>query len=168
VVGDLLAKPPHPDTEAEPAARDEIQRRDLLGGEYRIALRDKGYAGTENQRARRCSGCGERDEGIERAEILLRDRAAERVGARPGDRYVGVLGEKERFEAALLDGDSQVDRADALIRDERQHTETHGCPHFRRPRCRNSVNNTAAPMVATRSRMHTRSCTTGHRNHTSP
>src|SRR5205807_2412739 len=83
---------PEAHAEYEPAPREVVEGRHLLGQDDRIALSDEGDAGAEPQ-ALRDGGAGtEGDERIERPPVLVGEGAARRVGRAPAGRDVGVLG----------------------------------------------------------------------------
>src|SRR5207253_2296985 len=71
VVLHLLGVPAATDAEQEAAAREEVERRDLLGGRDRVALDQEADARAELQPSRDRSRRRERDEEIMRVPVLL-------------------------------------------------------------------------------------------------
>jgi hypothetical protein len=102
VIRHLLDVPARADAEQEPTARDLIDRRDLLSGDDRVALDDEADAGSDPQPLCRGRGRGGRDERVERVPVLGRQLAAGGIRRRAARRDVGVLGEEQRLETALL------------------------------------------------------------------
>ncbi len=72
MVRHLLAVPAAADAEDEPAVRDLVDTRDLLGSVDRIALDEKADAGGDANRLARQGGDRQRDERIHRVPVLLR------------------------------------------------------------------------------------------------
>ncbi len=81
-----------------------------------------------DRRGQRCSG-GERDERIDRAQVLLRQLGISGRGWRaPTRRDVGVFRDPHRVEAPLLGRDGQLGDRDRLVGGEHRHAETHRAP----------------------------------------
>ena len=76
VVGHLVLIPAVADAEQETAARDLVDRRDLLGGLDRVAQSDQANAGPEQQRLGHRRGRTEHHERVHHVVILLRKIAA--------------------------------------------------------------------------------------------
>ncbi len=87
------------------------------------------HAGPDvDRRGQRCSG-GERDERIDRAQVLLRQLGISGRGWRaPTRRDVGVFRDPHRIEAPLLGRDGQLGDRDRLVGGEHRHAETHRAP----------------------------------------
>ena len=76
----LFAEPAGADAEQESAAAEEIERRDLLGQQQRVALGDEHDAGAELDALRHARGAGERHERIDEVRVALGDDAVGRAG----------------------------------------------------------------------------------------
>ena len=71
---------------------------------------------------------GERHERVEHVAVLARQLAAAGVGRVAADRDVGVLGEEERVEPALLGQAPEPNRVDRVLGDERAEPDVHQPP----------------------------------------
>src|SRR5256885_12146893 len=118
VVSHLLGVPAAAEAEEEAPAREDVEARDLLGQGDRIVLDAQADARADLERAGRRGRGGERDEGVERVRVLARELGPAGKGRAPARRNVGVLGDEQRLEAALLGGARQLVDADRVIRRE--------------------------------------------------
>ena len=125
VVGHLLAVPAGADAELKAAAGQVVDRRDLLGGDDRVALDHQADAAADAQPGGRQRRRRQRDEQVVGRRVLARDRPATGVRGRALGRDVGVLGEEQRVVAALLDQPSDLTRADAVVGGEVTDSEFH-------------------------------------------
>src|SRR4030095_704700 len=96
-------------------AAEEVERRDLLGQQQRVALGNQHDAGSELDRLCRSRGAGEGHERIDEMRVALGDDAVGRAreAARRAYRNERMLGAPERFETELLglsghEGDGEV------------------------------------------------------------
>src|SRR5438270_8133707 len=115
VVLHLLDIPAAADPEDEAAARQLIEAGDAFRRDDRIALGNECDAGAEHQLSGRRCGEGQRDERIMRMGVALRQFAAARERRLAADRDMGVLGDEQRFKAAVLQRARQLDDVDAVI-----------------------------------------------------
>src|SRR5206468_3025819 len=83
VVLHLFGVPAAADAEQKPAARDLIDRGDLLGGLDRVALNYQTDPGADLEPLCRRRGGGQRDKGIHHVVIALGEPAAARRGWAP-------------------------------------------------------------------------------------
>ncbi|GAA3058619.1 hypothetical protein GCM10020000_46730 [Streptomyces olivoverticillatus] len=88
-------------------------------------LGDEHHAGAQRDPVGDGGGLGERHERVESAAVLRRQRVADGRRGAAALRNVGVLGEKEPGEAALLQLVGEPDRADRLVGEE----DRGGDPH---------------------------------------
>ena len=125
VVFDLVGVPSEADAEHESAARQVIEARDRLRRHDRIALRDEADAGPDARRSVAAAAIvnatnGSSDRGSTRAGSV-----AGRWGRPPAHRDVGVLGDVQRDEPALLRCTRQLVGTHRLVRPEHRHTKVH-------------------------------------------
>jgi hypothetical protein len=121
VVGDLLGDPADTDAEQHASVREDVEAGNCLGRGDRLAFGGEADAGSQPQRLRRGGGARNGDKGVvvvgevrlHSTLRLLHQRARLR---RRWD--VGVVGEEQRFEAALLDGPGQLVGSDREVRGE--------------------------------------------------
>src|SRR5262249_55430338 len=113
------------DTEDEPAARDQIDARGLLGGMDRIALNEQGNPGEQFNRRGHRGRRRERDERVERVVVPRRQVATVRIRGLATHRDVAVLGDDERGEPPLFDRASQRYRVNGVVIDESGDPEPH-------------------------------------------
>src|SRR5437762_2025506 len=144
VIFHLLDIPAAADTEDKAPARQLIEAGDTFGGDGRVALGYEAIGGAEQQLFGRRRREGQRDERIVRMRIALRQFAAARKRALAAGRNVGVLGHKQRFEAALFESARQFDDVDPVIGREIENADLHlSPPHnqlYRDPReCRQAT-----------------------------
>jgi hypothetical protein len=122
----LVDVPPEADAEVDPAAAEQVERGHRLGGHHRVPLGGEQDAGAHPQPLR---GGGDRGEGhqrVEAAPVLLGElRVAGGRRRPPAGGDVGVLGQPERLEAALLGGDRQLDHIDRRVGREHGDAEAH-------------------------------------------
>ena len=112
-------------TKNHPAFGDQIQRRDLFGGEDDIPLSEKNHAGGQSEGAgrRRCGS-----EGYERVKGAIqvgRQWSCFTVGPRGHDRHVRVLADDRGVKPAFLHRSPEAAGRDATIGDESDNTEFH-------------------------------------------
>ena len=108
-------------------ARDLVETGDLLGRLDRIALHDQADARADLQPRRRRGGSRQRHERVHHVVVLLRQIAALRKRRLARQRDVRVLRGPERFEAALLERASKLDRPHRIVRKEDRRPEFHAC-----------------------------------------
>ena len=127
VVGELVLVPAEPDAEHEAPAAQVVERRDRLRGHDRLPLGHEADPGAEGDAIGDRGRRRERHQRVEGALVLLAQLVvAGRRRRAPGDRDVGVLGEVERREAALLRGARERDGIHRLVGREHRHPEAHG------------------------------------------
>src|SRR5690606_30399300 len=107
---------------------DQVEGGDLLGQQDRVALDDQRDAGADAQPLGDGGGGGQRDEGVERPVVRLRQLSPAGPRRLPLDRDVRVLRQEQRPETALLQGPPQRRRRDPVIGHERRNTEFHCTP----------------------------------------
>ena len=129
----LLPVPAPADAEQEPAAREEIERGDLLGRRDRVALDHEADTGPEQQPLRRHGGGGEGQERIEGLPVLGGQVRAAGPGAAAAGRDVGVLGHEQRLEAPLLGRPGELRRADRVPGREDRDSKVHGLSSWAPP-----------------------------------
>ena len=125
MVAHLLAIPAAADPELEPAARQMVDRCDLLRGRDRVALDDQADAAADPQRRGRLRRRRQRDEQVVGVAVLARQLTAARVRALAAGRDVGVLGEEQRLVAALLHEARDLAGADRVVGGEVSDSEVH-------------------------------------------
>ena len=125
VVAHLLAVPADADAEGEPPVGHHVEAGDLLRGVDDVALRQERDPGAEHQPRRHRGDRGQRDERVQRPVVAPRQLAAFGPRRLPADRDVGVLGDEERVEPALLQGAPEHVGPDAVVGDERGDSEPH-------------------------------------------
>ena len=118
VVLHLLAVPAHTDAEDYSSSGYEIQGRDFLGRDDRVSLDYQGYPGAEQQAFGCCGSGGEGDEGVQSPVVPSRQFSTARPGGLTAEGYVGVLGDEQRVEAALLDRSGQGSWGDSFVGNE--------------------------------------------------
>jgi hypothetical protein len=126
----LLAMPARADAEEEPAAAEEIERRDLLREQERVALRHERDAGAELHLRRHTRRASQSDERVDEMRVRLGDDAVGRAreAARAVDRHDRVLGAPQRLEAQAL-GDPRDERWIDAVRGKRDgDADVHGRP----------------------------------------
>src|SRR5207302_7695270 len=111
------------------------ERRDLLRGNDRVALDDEADPGRHAQLLRDCRRTRERYERVVRVPVLERQITARRVGSLAARGDVGVLGEEERLEAALLGGARKLRRGRGVIGRENRQSEIHRSSRCSPVRC---------------------------------
>ena len=106
----LFAQPARPHAEEEAAAREPVERRDLVRGQERIALGHEAYTRSQAEPAGHSRRRGERGEAVRQLGVRPGQLAVvgERVARRLARGNQRVLGHPERFEAALLAGAREV------------------------------------------------------------
>ncbi len=125
MVGGLLPVPAEADAEGEAAAGEVVEGGDPLGERDRVVLGDQGDAGAEPEAFGDGGGLPEGDEGVQGPAVLPGQLAARRVGRGPFDGDVGVLGQVEPGEAALLQFARQPHRGDGLVGQEDRGRDPH-------------------------------------------
>jgi hypothetical protein len=125
VVGHLILVPAIADAEQETAARDLVDRSDLLGRLDRVALSNQANAGPEQQRFGDRRGRTEHHERVHHVIILLRKVAATGEGRVARQRNVGMFGHPERIEAALLQRQRQFGRRHRIVREKHLPADPH-------------------------------------------
>lgn len=139
VVAHLLAVPADADTEDGAAVGDQVEGGHLLGRVDRVALRDQGDPGAQQQAPGDGGDHGQGDEGVEGAVVHLRQFAAPGIGALAAHRDVAVLRDEQRVERPFLQGGPERGGADALVGDEGRDPDFHdgsvGCGGEDWPRC---------------------------------
>lgn len=126
VVGGFLDVPAVADPEGEAAAGEVVQGGDPLREVDRVVLGDQGDAGAEGDALGHGGGLGQGDEGVEGAPVHLGELAAHGRGGVAADRDVGVLGEVEPGEPALLEGAGEADGGDGVVGQEDGRGDPHG------------------------------------------
>jgi hypothetical protein len=125
VVGHLLPVPAGPDAELEPAARDPVEGRDRLGKADRVVLEHQRDGRAERDPLRLHRHRGQRDVRVVRMPVApgqLRPAGPRRL---PGRGDVGVLGEEQPVEPALLGGARQRRPVDAVVGQEDEDAVLH-------------------------------------------
>ena len=111
----------------------EVERGDRLGLDDRVVLGDERDAGAEAQPLRHRRRGGEGDERVERAAVLLGQLRAAGPRRAPARRDVGVLGDPQRLEAAVLQLASPGGRAGSRGRSGRSARRCASAATVRRP-----------------------------------
>ena len=125
VIAHLLEVPAGADAEQEPPAREAVERGDLLRRADRIALDQQADRGADPDPLRRVGHRGESHERVVDPPVLARQLPARRVGRLAARRDVGVLGDEDRLEAALLRHPGERGRLDRLVGREVGDAEVH-------------------------------------------
>ena len=125
----FFAIPTETDAPRETPARDEIERRDLLGERDGVVLRGQRDASSEPQRLRDRSGGGERDVRVVGASVHFGElRLTRRRGRAAAHWNVRVLRHVKRIEAARLRLAGEIHGAHGAIgRGVKSETEFHPC-----------------------------------------
>ncbi len=126
VVGGLLDVPAVADAERETAAGEVVERGGLLRQVDGVVLGDQRDAGAEGQPLGDGGGLPEGHEGVECPAVLVRQLAARRVRGVPADGDVGVLGQVQPGESALLQLARDPDRRDRPVGEEDRCGDPHG------------------------------------------
>lgn len=121
----LLPVPADAHAEDESPAGDEVQARNLLRGGDGVALDHQGDARADEQPLCSARRRGERDERVQGAVVLAGQVSATRIRGLPARRDVGVLGDEQRVEAALLYRPRERGRGYTFVGDECGDSEFH-------------------------------------------
>lgn len=156
MVGGLLDVPAEAQPEREPAAGEMVERGDLLGQGDRVVLGDERDARAEPEPLGDGGGLAEGHERVEGAPVLGRQITARRVRGGPLDGDVGVLGQIQPGESAVLQLPGQPGRGDRLVGEEDRHGDAHdaslperGSPvHTDRSGLRSTAASAAPPIPA--------------------
>ena len=125
VVAHLLEVPAGADAEQHPPAGEPVDARHLLRGHDRVALDHQADPGAEPDPLGRRAAAIRATNGSWVRAVLARQLAADRVRGLAAGRDVGVVGEEQRLEGALLDHPRQGRRVDALVGGEVADRELH-------------------------------------------
>ena len=128
VVGHLLAVPAAADAEQEAAAGEEVDGGDLLGGDDGVPLDDEADARPEQEPFGAGGQRPEDHEGIGGAAELVGDAVAAGGDGLGEGGDVGVLGDEQRLEAAVLQRPAEGPDVDAVPGGEGADAEPHEAP----------------------------------------
>ena len=125
VVGHLFEVPTGAHPEQHATIGEHVEAGHLLGCVDQIALDDECDAGAQLQR--RGGGCHgtERHERIESVVVHLWEVRSAWPRRLPGCRNVAVLGQPDRLEATVLQGDAQFDGTDGVLGGKEAGSEVH-------------------------------------------
>ena len=125
VVRHLFAVPSPADAEDEPTVGNQIHARHLFGGVDRIALNEQADCRPDADRLAGESRHRERDEGVQRVPVVLRQLSATRPRRQPAGRDVRMLGDPQRLEAHLLHRRRELGHRDRVVGGKDRNAELH-------------------------------------------
>ena len=126
VVVHLLEVPAGADAEQEAPGRELVEGRHRLRQHDRVVFDDQRDGGADVERGGGRGGAHQRDEGVVGVRVLAGQLAARGVRRDAGRGDVGVLGEEQRLEAALLGRVRQLGRGDGVLGGEEGEAVPHG------------------------------------------
>ncbi len=127
VVLRLRPVPAESDSYYHPAGRQVVQRRDLLGQEDRVVLGDEQHPRAQPDPSGRRRGGRQTHHRVEAPLVVVEVHPLDEPGRDVGtERQVGVLGEEQRREPPLLDGDGDLVGRHAAIGQKDGDPQLHG------------------------------------------
>jgi hypothetical protein len=131
VVSHLLEVPARPDAEQQASAGEPVERGDGLRGGDRVPLDQQADRVADPDALGGVGHGGQGDERVVDPRVLARQLAARGVGRLAARGDVGVLGDEDGLEAALLGHPGERRRLDRLVGGEVGDAEVHPRDPFR-------------------------------------